>query len=430
MSETQPTNDTSVKEVNIDEINDILDIGGSIMLPDEEKKPNIFTDPKVDTTFLDKPLEEEEDDEKKAVNVADDTDDDTPPNEDEDTSKAKAPVDTDDFIQQPGNDIVDDEDDSSKNKGGRPTSFVSAAKKLIEEEWLLPFDDGKKIEEYTAEDIEELLKANMEQKAQAFQESLPQQFFSNMPVELQAAYDYFAKGGTDVKGILRDLATTREVQELSSDSESGQINIVRTYLQAKQFGSPDEIEEEIQSLQDRGDLEKKANQFKPKLDSMQEQVIAQKLAYQEQESRRRHEQSQMYMDSVYTTLEEGDLNGIKLDNRTQNLLYAGLTQPNSPSMSGRQTNLLGHLIEKYQWQEPNHGILAEALWLLADPEGYKSEIKQSGEKEVVGKTVRQLKTAQSNLSSSTATDTDTGKAPARNKKPGLSRPKKNFFARG
>jgi hypothetical protein len=418
MIDSKPTDDTSVKEVSIEEINDLLDIGGSIMLPHEEKKPNVFTDPKIDTTFLDKPLEEEEDDKNKTT-VSKTTDDSTP-------IKKSIPVD-EEFIKQPGNDS--DYDDENVNKGGRPTSFVTAAKKLIEEEWLLPFDDGKKIEDYTAEDIEELLKANMEQRVEMMQEQLPQQFFSKLPVEFQAAYEYFAKGGTDVKGILRDLATTREVQELSADTESGQINIVRTYLQAKQFGTSDEIEDEIQSLMDRGDLEKKANQFKPKLDNMQEQVIAQKLAYQEQQARQRHEQSQMYMDSVYSTLEQGNLNGIKLDNRTQNLLYAGLTQPNYPSMSGRQTNLLGHLIEKYQWQEPNHGILAEALWLLADPDGYKNEIKQSGEKEVVGKTVRQLKTAQSNLSSSTATDTDTNDNQARNKRPTISRGKKNFFAR-
>jgi hypothetical protein len=420
MSDTKPTDDTSVKEVSIDEINDILDIGGSIMLPDEEKKPNVLTDPKVDTAFLDKPLEEEEDDDEKTISKADDESSD-------DSTKVDKPVDTDDFIKQPGNDY-DDEDDS-KNKGGRPSSFVSAAKKLIDEEWLLPFDDGKKIEDYTAEDIEELIKANMEQHAEKLQEHLPQQFFSKLPVEFQAAYEYFAKGGTDVKGILRDLATTREIQELSSETESGQVHIVRTYLQAKQFGTADEIEDEIQSLMDRGDLEKKANQFKPKLDNMQEQVIAQKLAYQEQQARQRYEQSQLYMDSVYSTLEAGELNGIKLDNRTQNLLYAGLTQPNYPSMSGRQTNLLGHLIEKYQWQEPNHGILAEALWLLADPDGYKNEIKQSGEKEVVGKTVRQLKTAQSNLSSSTAIDTDTNDTQTRTKRPTISRPKKGFFTR-
>ena len=83
------------------------------------------------------------------------------------------------------------------------------------------------------------------------------------------------------------------------------------------------------------------------------------------------------------------------------MLYDGLVQPNYPSISGRNTNLLGHLLEKHQFVEPNYPLVAEALWLLADPEGYKSKIMEQGKNKVVENTVRQLKTEQGRKISST-----------------------------
>ena len=161
---------------------------------------------------------------------------------------------------------------------------------------------------------------------------------------------------------------------------------------ATNFGTPDEIEEEIDSWKDRGDLEAKANKFKPKLDAMQARIVQQKLAQQEQLKRQQQAQAQAYMQNVYNTLAPGEIGGVKLDRRTQELLYTGLVQPNYPSISGRPTNLLGHLLEKYQYVEPNHGLIAEALWLLADPQSYKNKVREQGQKETVEKTARMLKT--------------------------------------
>jgi hypothetical protein len=66
--------------------------------------------------------------------------------------------------------------------------------------------------------------------------------------------------------------------------------------------------------------------------------------------------------------------------------------------------MLGHLLEKYQFVEPRHDLIAEALWLLADPDGYKSKIKDQGGKAVVEKTVRQLKTEEARKISSSVSD--------------------------
>jgi hypothetical protein len=172
-------------------------------------------------------------------------------------------------------------------------------------------------------------------------------------------------------------------------------------LRATGFGNDDEIDEEIVTWKDLGKLEQQANKFKPKLDRMQESIVAQKIAEQEQMKAQQEQAAAAYMDNVYEALKPSELSGIKLDKKTQSMLYAGLVQPNYPSISGRNTNLLGHLLEKHQFVEPNYPLVAEALWLLADPDGYKSKIMEQGKNKVVENTVRQLKTEQSRKISST-----------------------------
>jgi hypothetical protein len=108
-----------------------------------------------------------------------------------------------------------------------------------------------------------------------------------------------------------------------------------------------------------------------------------------------------YMQNVYNTLNAGEVNGIKIDKKTQGMLYTGLVQPNYPSISGKQTNMLGHLLEKYQYVEPDYNKIAKVLWLLADEEGYEARVKEQGKNAQVEKTVRQLKTEQAKMASST-----------------------------
>jgi hypothetical protein len=125
---------------------------------------------------------------------------------------------------------------------------------------------------------------------------------------------------------------------------------------------------------------------------MQEEIVSRKLAEQENKKEQQVQAAKQYTDNVYNVLSVGELDGVKLDKKVQNMLYSGLVQPAYPSISGKPTNLLGHLLEKYQFVEPRHDLIAEALWLLADPEGYKNKIKDQGTKIATEKTVRMLKT--------------------------------------
>ena len=397
---TNLTDQTTVNQVDID-LDDLF--GGapgsdSIVLPDSTpKKPNMFSTGSVDLSFID-----EDDDEDSA---ADDGKQDTPAGDPADDTKTTP--DTGDTLD----DILNDTDDQDEpSKAGRKkvdkSGLVDVMSKLVEEELLIPFDDDKSFDEYTVADWKELLEANFQERENKVRRETPQQFFESLPEELQYAAKYVADGGQDMKGLFRALAEAEETRELSVESESGQEEIIRQYLLSTGFGTADEIAEEIDTWKDLGKLEQQAKKFKPKLDAMQEEILMDRLAEQEQMKKQQETAARQYMQNVYEALKPGEVNGIKLDKKTQANLYQGLVQPNYPSyMSGKKTNLLGHLLEKYQFVEPNYGLIAEAAWLLSDPDGYRNKVQEIGKNKAVEKTVRQLKTEQANRASSTAANT-------------------------
>lgn len=380
---------TTVSEVDIDI--DALFAGApgadSITLPnDEEKKPSLFSNEKLDTSFLDNTDSEGSSNESTG---------------EEETA--------DDIISDLDNEAADEEEEEEvKKKAGRPrkdsVGISEVFSKLIEDELLIPFDDEKPLEEYSAADWKELIEANFKEVENKVKSETPKEFFESLPEELQYAAQYVMNGGSDLKGLFRALSTVEEYRDLDPRNEGDQEVIVREYLVATGFGNTEDIDEEIQNWKDLGRLEQQANKFKPKLDKMQEEVIGQKLAQQEQLQQQQQRASEQYMENVYNALKPGEINGIKLDKKTQSQLYAGLVQPNYPSISGKSTNLLGHLLEKYQFVEPNYSLISEALWLLSDPDGYRNKIMDVGKTKAVESTVRQLKTEQSKRMSSSVAD--------------------------
>ena len=376
---SNPNEKTTVDVVDAD-LAALLGDASNVMVPAaKEEKPSMFSRSNPDISFLDKKPEPED------------------PAKQDDLSKKTTPNVTSDEV----NDILDpvipgsDEEDPAKAKPGRkPVSkegLVEFTNKLIEKKMITPFDDDKAIEEYTLQDFEELFEANENDKIKKLQNQVTQQFFEQLPEEFSFAYKYLEDGGQDLKGLFRSLAAVEEVRSMDPTKEADGKTIVRSYLQATNFGTPEEIEEEIAAWDDRGEIEAKAKKFKPKLDAMTEQQVAYKLKQQEDMRKQQEAQANKYMDNIFKVLEPAEINGLKLDRKTQNLLFTGLTQVNYPSVSGRPTNMLGHLLEKHQYLEPNHALIAEALWLLADPEGYKTKVREVTKKAVAEDTFRQLK---------------------------------------
>jgi len=413
--EEQIQDTTTVEQVDVN-IDELFGNPGAanIMVPEdgktaEEKPKTMFTKENVDVSFLDTP----------------------PATAQEKAQAAEDKALVEETISELDNLITQNEEAGTKN--GRPKvdkdGLYDLAQKMIEEGTLIPFDDDKPLEEYSTKDFRELFEANFQERENTVKKNVPKEFFNALPEELQIAAKYVADGGQDLKGLFRTLAHVEEIVDLDPSNEADQEEIARQYLWATNFGTAEEIESEIQDWADMNKLEQKANQFKPKLDRMQEEIVARQLAEQEHKKEQQQRQAKAYTDSVYNTLAAGEIGGVKLDKKTQSVLYSGLVQPNYPSISGKNTNLLGHLLEKYQFVEPNHGLIAEALWLLQDPEGYRTRIKEQGSKAAVEKTVRSLKTEESRKLSSSSTNTGAGEERSSNKPQKTIQRSSNIFRR-
>lgn len=372
----------------------------SIITPAAEPaKPSMFSQDKTDLSFIDKK-----------------EDDPDPLADDEGEGKKAEPIKVDELFDDLGAEPTDDDDNQKPNKGGRPktekSGLVDFFKKRIESKEMFAFDDfdesKQTLDDYLStlgeKDYEELWQANIDNLKSEVASSTPQEFFESLPEELQYAAKYVADGGQDLKGLFQALAQVEQVRELNPTDENDQEAIVRSYLQATNFGDAEEIDEELTTWKDLGVLEKKAKQFKPKLDSMQEEIVQAQIAEQEARNRQQKQAAEAYMENVFEALRPAEINGLKLDKKTQASLYAGLVQPNYPSISGRPTNQLGHLLEKYQFVEPNYPLVAEALWLLSDPESYRQNIAKNAKNQAVEQTVRQLKTEQSRKVGSSYTE--------------------------
>jgi len=364
-------------DINLDEIFDGAASADSVISDESSQKANIFSKkPQADFSFTEPDAFEDE-----------------------------RPEPISDEVKQTADDVfesLNEEPEEKVETRGRKKieGIADVFGKLIKEEKIIPFDDDKPLDEYSAKDWEELIEANFEDKINRARQETPRQFFESLPVELQIAAKYIADGGTDLKGLFATLAQSEEKKTLDISSERDQEVIIREYLQATGYGTAEEIEEEIEIWKDLGKLEQQAAKFKPKLDKMQEQVVARKIQEQEMRKKQQEQASQQYMHNVYETLKDGVLGDIRLDRKTQAMLYSGLVEPNYPSVSGRNTNLLGHLLEKYQFIEPNYSLISEALWLLSDPDGYKSKIMEKGSQKATEATVRKLKTEQASAAGS------------------------------
>ena len=403
--ETAVNSNVETLDINLDEIFNGAPSAGDVTLPEESKsQPNILSglNKKADFSFADvdedgvDDLTKKESTDSKAEKETSDLEDSLPePNE----ALKDAAESADDIL-----DALDDEteeDLEKKEKRGRKSinGISDVFSKLIKDDKIVPFDDEKSLDDYSAKDWEELIEANLEEKANQVRRETPKQFFASLPEELQIAARYVADGGTDIKGLFNTLGSVEETKQLSLKSETDQETIIKEYLGATGYGTSDEIAEEIEIWKDLGKLEKQAAKFKPKLDKMQEKIVVKKLEEQDLKRKQQEQASKQYMSSVYETLKEGTLGDIKVDRKTQAMLYNGLVQPSYPSVSGKNTNLLGHLLEKYQFVEPNYTLISEALWLLQDPEGYKAKIMDKGAQKSVEQTVRKLKTAAASNSS-------------------------------
>jgi hypothetical protein len=311
--------------------------------------------------------------------------------------------------------------------------MIEAATRLIDKGVLQPFDDGKALADYTVDDFEELIQANIDSQTSEVAQNAPVQLFQQLPEEVQAVIHYALNGGQDIKSVFSQLARAQETFDLDVSNEQDQESIARQYLNLSGFGSIEEIEDEINVLKDRGDLAKYAERYKPKLDARQAEVIEKRLKDQQAAQARKNDMEKKYHDVVYNTLNSNNLNGIPLNNKVQTMLYYGLTDATKYQDSkGNPTNALGYLLEQHQFGEKaNPSLVAEALWLLADPVNYRNSVKQLGANVANANTVRALRTeeASRNASSTGIGEQNTNPSRVSNKREPIKRQGRSLFSR-
>ena len=294
------------------------------------------------------------------------------------------------------------------------------------------YDEKTTVEDYlgglSKKDLHALIDENVKIKEDKVKEDVPQQFFDALPQELQIAADYYLnKNGRDLKGLFQALGKVEEVRALDPEKESDQEQIVTQYLRNMNSDwEESEVKEQVEEWKDLGLIDKKAKSFKPKLDRMQEQTVQFQIEEQARQNEQRRQAAERYRQNVFEVLKPAEIGGLKIDSKKQNALYHGLTEANYKSMSGGNTNLLGHLLERYQYQEPNYSKIAKVLWLLEDEDGYEAALIQKGANKNTEATVKKLKTEQGNRSSTTAIEE--GQNPSRVKNV-IVKPGKDIFKR-
>lgn len=405
------TSEPAGSKVELESIDDFLPLPGAesvVTTGEEQNTKTVFSKPEpTDLTFLDGTSDDSEDGKTGKV------------------TKEEIDSALDDL-----DDFADDEDEAPKagRKKIDKSGMVETFSKLIEEGVLFGFEDDKSLDDYSIKDWQELIQANLDEKEKTLREQTPKEFFESLPDELQYAAEYVSKGGKDMKGLFRALAQVEEQRSLDPSNDEHQELIVRQYLSATNFGNGDQsiIEDQVEEWVNNGTIAKRANQFKPKLDDMQNEVLRGKLEQQEQFKIKQQKQKEMYMENIYNTLKPSELNGVKIDSKRQKFLWDELTGLKYESLQGRPTNLLGKLLEDYQFgNEPRYDLIAETLWLLSDPEDYKQSIRKQATNEVTKETVKKLKTEEARKLSSTQSTNEETEKPLRNtlKKP------KNIFSR-
>ena len=168
----------------------------------------------------------------------------------------------DEILSTPGSENEDDEyEDSIKNKGGRKPALIETINKLVDNNSIELFEDEQDLTKYTNDDIVDLIEANIKKKVAETAKNAPLDVFKRLDPKIQDLIAFQLNGGQDVTSILKAAAQSQEVTELSLDNEDHQERIVREWLRASNVMNDEEIEDEISSIIDRGDLTKKAEIF-------------------------------------------------------------------------------------------------------------------------------------------------------------------------
>jgi hypothetical protein len=282
-------------------------------------------------------------------------------------------------------------DDSTSNKA--IGEIKDSIKELIDQKILLPLDVDKDIDDYTKDELKELLKLNIENARREESESVLEQFIDSLPEELQKMIEYHVAGGFDIKQIINLISKDAEVFSLDPNDSADAKTILAYHLRNNLGMKDDEVDEEIELYEKAGKLTEKAKRIYDTVKEKHKEEIESKIQEAEKAKNEASKKIQTLVDGLKSVSRKGKLKDNNADKTVLKEIVDGLITVNYDSVTGKKTNLLGYLIEQKQFVEPDYDLLVEATWLLKDPEGYKKYIMSLGESKAAKDTLRKLKTA-------------------------------------
>ena len=202
--ETTVNSKVETLDVNLDEIFNGAPSGNDITLPNETKtKPSILSglNQKADFSFANTDEDGVDDLSKKTEDAVEDTESASEETLDElvkDQTEVESKKEEVEEIIDSLDDETEEDVQKKETRGRKSISGISDVfDKLIKAEKIVPFDDEKSLDDYSAKDWEELIDANLEERANQVRRETPKQFFASLPEELQIAARYVADGGTE-----------------------------------------------------------------------------------------------------------------------------------------------------------------------------------------------------------------------------------------
>lgn len=286
------------------------------------------------------------------------------------------------------------------------SSLVKFLKKKIEAGQYAPYggengyDESKqKIDDYltslTYDQLEDLIDLNQDTRENKTKEEYREEFFNSLPGHLKHVAKYLADGTVDPEDVYASLMRVEQNRKLDPTDVSDQETIAKNYLTLTDFGTPQEVAEQIEEWKEANTLGKKVAAFKPKLDAMEEQ---QTIAYAQQAEEFKKEQEQAaawYASSVEEVLRKGEIGGFKVDRKKQEQLYNSLLLDIQPSpRTGQPTNALWRKLEEIQVVKPDFDFFLEIADHILNRDQFIGRMKQEGANGQQSKITKELKTLQ------------------------------------
>lgn len=267
------------------------------------------------------------------------------------------------------------------------TKTLSHVNRLIEEGLLLPFEDSE-IKTYS--DLKELLTLNESNKIGSLNQDVFQEQLSQLPPQFQSIMKYGLNGGQDIQSLMQDWADAERTINVDISTPEGQEQIVSEYLAMTNYGSVEQIKEDVQTWKDLGKLSARAETYKPILDEMQMQRILQKESEAEKINQQQENFNNYFINSIGNILDTDKTSiGLEIPLGLKQSLYNESMPKYTSQITGRPLDALEAIIEESKYgQNANPAFYTELMLHAAYPDEYKrmllsqvkAEVAQEGKK--------------------------------------------------